>query len=268
MIHVNKLPPAGYSHAMTRTRTALRRSAVALALSLLLPACAVFKTEVPLTPEEAYTAGMAAHAAGRHSRAAQLLGEWVQTNAGDPRTPQALMALARSHLALGEYVTAASEFLRVVTDYSTSPEQREARFGVCDAYHRLSPRPALDQEYTRAGITYCDSYAQYYGDTPEGPRAREWVVEMREKLAEKEYQNGFFYFRRGAYDAAVIYFARVARDFPDTRWAPAALLRMVESYDRIGYREEAEETRTRLRGSYPESAEARSLAAATAAPPS
>lgn len=249
---------------MTRNFALPRPSAALLAL-LFLPACAVFQKEVALTPEQTYQRGIEAHAAGRHGRAAALLGGWVQANAGDPRMPTALLALARSHLETREWVSAASEFLRVVTDYPQSPEQREARFGVCDAYYRLSPRAPLDQEYTRAAITYCESYAQYYGDTPEGPRAAEWAAGMREKLAEKTYLNGVFYFRRQAYDAALIYFADVVKDHPASRWAPAALLRMLETYEEIGYREEAAETRARLLAEYPQSAEAQGLPAPAAA---
>lgn len=254
---------------MTRTRAAIRSAHAALLASFLLSGCAVFQKQTPLTPEQTYERGMAAHEAGRHARAAQFLGEWVQGNAGDPRLPGALLALAESHLATREWVSAASEYLRVITDFpQAAAEQQEARFGVCDAYHRLSPRAPLDQEYTRAAITYCESYAQYYPATEQAAEASRWAGEMREKLAEKQYQNGFFYFRRGAYDASVIYFSEVVRDYPGSRWAPAALLRTIEAYDRIGYKEEAEEARTRLRAEYPESAEARSLASAPAAPPS
>ncbi|HEX8904836.1 MAG TPA: outer membrane protein assembly factor BamD, partial [Longimicrobiaceae bacterium] len=78
----------------------------------------------------------------------------------------------------------------------------------------------------------------------------------------KAYLNGMFYLRRQAYDAAVIYFNDTANGFPDTPWAPAALARIVEAYRKINYREEAEEARQRLLRDYPQSAEARLLAAA------
>ena len=243
---------------MTRT-TALRRALPAL-LVLLLPGCSVFRREVPLSPEQTFQRGMEAYQNKSYRRATVFLGRWVQSQAADPRLPQALLALARSRMHTNEELTAASEFLRIVTDFPTAPEQQEARFGICEAYHALSPKPPLDQEYTRAAITYCDSYAQYYAATPEAAQAREWVTQMRRKLAEKSYQNGIFYFRRGAFDAAVIYFEEAAREYPDTEVAPAALLKIVESYERIGYAEEAEAARVRLRQQYPQSAEAQSLA--------
>jgi outer membrane protein assembly factor BamD (BamD/ComL family) len=85
---------------------------------------------------------------------------------------------------------------------------------------------------------------------------------MREKLAYKAYLNGMFYLRRQAYDAAIIYFNDAANGYPDTKWAPAALARVVEAYGRIGYRDEAEETRQRLLRDFPQSPEAQTLAAA------
>ena len=255
---------------MTIRTLAPRRASLALLAVLALPACAVFRKEVPLSPEQTYQRGMAAYQAESYRRAASLLGQWVQSAGGDPRMPQALLALGRSHMRTREHVTAAADFLRVVTDYPTSPEQREARFGICQAYQELSPRAQLDQEYTEAAITYCDSYAQYYGDTPEAADARRWVGELREKLAQKQYENGMFYFRRGGYDASVIYFNDAARLYPETRVAPAALLKIVEAYDRIGYAEEAAEARARLQREHPESPEARSLVASAtpSAPPS
>jgi outer membrane protein assembly factor BamD len=247
---------------MTRNRFG-RRLAPALLVALFLPACTVFRKELPLTPEMAYVRGMNAYQAQRWARAAELIKRWVDANsAGDPRMPQALLALGTAHIHTGEYLTASSELLRLITDYPQQAEQQAARFRLCDAYHHLSPRAQLDQQYTETAITYCQSFAEYYGTTTQADTARTWVGQMREKLAYKSYLNGQFYLRRQAYDAAVIYFNDTANGFPDTPWAPAALARVVETYRKINYRDEAEETRQRLLRDYPQSAEARLLAAA------
>lgn len=248
---------------MTDSRP-FRRAALALLVAAALPGCALFRTPPPLTVESAYAQGMEAYAAGRYRRAAELLGQFVPNATGDPRLKEALMALGRAHLETGDYVSATSQFLRVATEFARDPEAAEARFGLCDAYHRLSPRPQLDPEYTHAAITYCESFASIYPGTPQAAQAQQWVAEMRGKLAEKAYQNGFFYFRRGLYDAAVVYFNNVVTQFPETRWPPAALARLVEAYGRMGYREEEAAARARLLREYPQSSEARALAAAPA----
>jgi outer membrane protein assembly factor BamD len=245
-----------------------RRAAAALIVTLFLPGCAVFRKEQPLTPEMAYVRGMQAYQARRWGRAAELIKRWVDANAaGDPRMPQALLALGTSHLHTHEYLTASSELLRLVTEYPQAPEQQQARFGLCQAYHSLSPRAQLDQQYTQTAITYCASYAQYYAATPQADSAQRWVGEMNEKLAYKSYLTGMFYLRRQAVDAAVIYFNGTVAGWPESRWAPAALARIVEGYTRIGYREEAEQARQRLLRDFPQSPEARAAAAAPPAAP-
>ena len=247
---------------MTRHRFG-RPAAAALIVTLFLPACAVFRKEQPLTPEMAYLRGMQAFQGRRYARAAELIKTWVDANAaGDPRMPQALLALGTSHERIGDHLTASSELLRLVTEYPQAPEQQDARFRLCEAYHSLSPRAQLDQQYTETAGTYCASYAEYYAATPQADTARRWVTEMREKLAYKGYLTGVFYLRRQATDAAVIYFNDTARDFPDTPWAAASLARVIEAYTRIGYREEAEEARQRLLRDFPQSPEARTAAAA------
>ena len=238
----------------------LLRSGLA-AVMLALPAlsgCALFKTPQPLTAEAAYERGMEAYRTQRWGRAATLLQTWVDASAGDPRLPEALYALGMARMETGEYLLAASTMLRIVTDYPSHTLQTDARFRTCQAYQRLSPRAQLDQENTHTALLYCESYAQYYPQTPQADTARQWVTEMQEKLARKEFDAGSWYARRGFLDAAVIYFQRAADEYPGTAVAPAALLRLAETYDRLGYKEEAEEARARLRRDFPQSPEARS----------
>jgi outer membrane assembly lipoprotein YfiO len=245
-----------------------RRATAALIVTLFLPGCAVFRKEQPVTPEMAFVRGLQAYNAGHWARAAELIKRWVDANAaGDPRMPQALLALGTAHVRIGEHLTASSELLRLVTEYPQAPEQRQARFELCRAYHALSPKAQLDQQYTATASTYCASYAEYYATTPQADTARRWVTEMSEKLAYKTYLTGMFYLRRNAIDAAVIYFNDAAANWPETPWAPAAVARVVEAYTRIGYKDEAELARQRLLRDFPQSPEARAAAAAPPPPP-
>ncbi|CAN5830914.1 hypothetical protein BH23GEM7_BH23GEM7_03320 [soil metagenome] len=247
---------------MNRFSVRYRRFLLALAGLALLSGCGTRQPRLAqLGPDALYEQGMAAYEARRHARAIELLERFAQQHLGDERMPQARITLGRSYMARREYVTAASEFQRLVTDYPTHPLAPEARFGICESYVRLSPRPVLDQEYTLAAVTHCESVANLYPNTPQGEQARQYVAEGRSRLARKAYDNGMFYFRRRAFDAAVIYFTTVVEQYPDTTLAPAALLQLVETYTRIGYVEEATEARERLMREYPQSAEAQGLRA-------
>lgn len=238
----------------------MRRFAV---LSLLVLAGCVQRAPnlALLTPDELYQRATAAYEAGEYGRAIPLLDAFAQQHLGDPRAPEARLMLGRAHMEKKEYITAATHFQRLVNDYPASPLQLDARFGICQAYDRLSPRPALDQEYTQTALLHCESISQYYPGTPQAEQAAELVGELRLKLARKVFQAGEFYFKRKAYDAAAVYFREVVAQFPQTSVAPTALSNLVETYTLIGYVEEAQEARERLLRDYPDSPEAQALRA-------
>lgn len=243
------------------------RTAPLLLLVAALAACGGNRAPAPAPgPDALFQRGETLLNEGRHRRAAEALGQFIEQYGGDPRIPRALYLRGRAHQGAEEYVLANADFLRIATEYGSDPLARDARFGLCESYVALSPRPALDQEYTRAAVSYCESFASIYPGTPQGQEASARVAEMRAKLARKAYDNGMFYFRRRAYDAAVIYFNEAATDYPGTAAAPLSLLRLYETYGRLRYAEEQAEARARLLREYPESAEARSLAAEPAAP--
>ncbi|MDQ3556361.1 MAG: outer membrane protein assembly factor BamD [Gemmatimonadota bacterium] len=242
------------------TMLSIRRALLGALLFLPLAGCG--SRQVPLAqlgPDVLFERARVAHEAGRHGRAAELLDAFLQNHLGDPRVSDARMMLGRSQMERGEYLEAAGAFQRLVTDYPADPRAAEARFLTCEAYSRLSPRAPRDQEYTRVAITHCESVRSLYPQTEFATRAAAQVTELRHKLAQKAYETGVFYFRRRAYDAAVVYLADAVDQYPETSVAPTALMMLVESYGRIGYAEEAEEARQRLRRDYPESAEARAL---------
>lgn len=243
-----------------KTSILRRATVVGLGVGLaLLGGCGRRGPTAQPTPDTLFRQGTAAYEAREYARAIARLEPFVLNNVGDPRIPQARLTLGRARLARKQYVEAVADFERLVTDFPTSPLALEGRFGMCDAYSRLSPRPQLDQEYTNAALAHCESIVRSFPGTPQAEQAAEMVTRMREKLAQKRYETGMFYFERRAYDAAVIYFQDTVARFPSTSVAPTALLRIYESYQRIGYEEEAAEARERLLRDYATSPEARGL---------
>lgn len=232
----------------------------ALAALLLSTGCATRAVDPATLPaDDLHGQAMAAYQAGDHKRAIPLLSAFVQSHLGDPRTPEVLYTLGRARMSRQEYLTAISDFNRLATDFPSHARSRDARYGMCEAYTLLSPKPALDQEYTRAAITHCESVASLFPGTEIGDQAAAAVQELRVKLARKAYETGEFYFRRGLYDASLVYFEEVLARYPGTPVAATALQRMVDVYTAIGYEEEAAEARQRLLSEYPSSPEAQAL---------
>jgi outer membrane protein assembly factor BamD len=239
--------------------TRLYRSLLLVGL-ILLSGCVKQGPNLAVLPaDDLYAQATAAYEANQYGRAIPYLQAFVENHLGDPRAPDARLMLARAHMQRREEITAIMHYQRLVNDFPSSPLQLDARFGICEAYNQLSPRPALDPEYTQSAILHCESISQYYPGTEEAETAAGYVTVLREKLAQKLYDTAVYYADRRVFDAAVIYFEDVVREYPTTTFAPASLKRLSETYSRIGYVEDAEEARERLLRDYPDSAEARGL---------
>jgi outer membrane protein assembly factor BamD len=176
-----------------------------------------------------------------------------------PRVAEARFRLAEAYFNKKEYITAATEFNRLASDYPAGPWADDARFKVCESYFKLSPKPQLDQQYTRAALDHCRSMETYYPSSEFVAKSAALTNELVNKLAEKEFRAGEFYYKRGAPDSAILYFESTVRDYPASLSAPIALLRLFQVYTTLGYKEEADAAKARLLKDYPDSAAARQV---------
>ena len=81
------------------------------------------------------------------------------------------------------------------------------------------------------------------------------IARLEEWFARKDYETGEYYLRRKAYDPAILYFKDVVEKWPGTPSSRRAQLRLVETYRKINYRDEADEVCQALRTAYPDDAE-------------
>lgn len=167
------------------------------------------------------------------------------------------LAVARFYLAecqfqTGDRVLAASEFRKVADEFPTSEYAPVALLRAGDSNLRLWRRAELDPTYGEVALATYQELAARYPDSDAAARARPHVQRLQNQFAEKTYKNGMFYFRRRAWDSAIIYFKEVIANFPQAQRAPDALLRLVDTYRAIGYTPELQETCVHLRRFYPQ----------------
>lgn len=200
--------------------------------------------------------------------AARALDQFVFQYPTDDRYQEARYRVGEAHFGKGEYLIAASEFARLASDFPAGPWAERSRFEVCDCYYRLSPKPQLDQEYTHTAIDQCANVLAYYPSSEYGDTVRTMVGTLQNKLATKELEAGQHYFKRSAYDSAIIYFDKVLADYPSSPSAPKALLGLYQSYEEIGWTQEAQQAKERLLRDFPQSNEAKKVDSGAAAAPS
>jgi outer membrane protein assembly factor BamD len=175
------------------------------------------------------------------------------------RTPEARLLLADTYFADEQYITAGAEYRRFIDRYPQDPRVPVAAIGLCHSSAATSPDIQRDQSPTEDAAVVCRNVATDYPGTPQAEEAGRIAGQMRFKLAEKLHTIADYYFRRKFWDSSIMYWDLVEKDYPDTAWAPRALLGIMRAYEKIGYADLVEETRKKILDSYPNSPEAREL---------
>jgi len=173
----------------------------------------------------------------------------------DARLPLAFHYLARSQARLGDHLIAAQTFTRLSANFPDDSLADDALLAGAREYQSLWRTPAHDAQHGQAAINMYESLLAVYPSSALAAEARAAVAKLEQMFATKDYDTGFHYIKRGAYDSAIIYFKDVIRKYPNSPKAREAYLRLLESYREINYREEAREICETMRQAYPSDGE-------------
>lgn len=246
-----------------RLRRALG-AAASLALVVALSACASGPWWQGLTADQVWERGAAQFTDGDYGDATETLSRLLLQFPSFERADEAQFMLAQAYYEDGQFISAQSEFTRFIDRFPAHPRAAEAAMAVCRANEELSPISQRDQTFTLQAIQVCENVTNDWFGTPQAEEAAQVVRDMREKLAKKIWENGWYYHRRSLLDPALIYYEDLLENYPESSFAPRVLARMIEIYTIFGYDEEVEAYRERLRTQYPDSPEARELESGTA----
>lgn len=169
----------------------------------------------------------------------------------DARLPLAFFYLAQAQARLRDHLISAQTFSRMSANFPDDTLADDALLAGAREYRALWRKPQLDDEYGQSAMTLYQTLVAVYPSSPLVPEAQAGVAQLEQMFATKDYQTGFHYIKRGAYDSAIIYFKDVIRKYPNAPKAREAYLRLLESYREINYREEAREICETMRQAYP-----------------
>ncbi|MGQ0764098.1 MAG: outer membrane protein assembly factor BamD [Gemmatimonadota bacterium] len=185
--------------------------------------------------------------------------------ARDTLLPLAHWYLARSYSGRSEHILAAQAYNRFSESFATDSLADNAMFAAGQSYQRLWRRCSLDANYGEQAISAYQSMLGLYPDSELTDSANAQITKLQECFATKDYENGLYYYRRKAFDSAIIYFKDVVRNYPQTVRSRDAFLRLAESYEAIRYREDKKEVCTTLHERYPVDREVAAVCGAPAA---
>jgi len=212
------------------------------------------------TPDEKYQASIDFYNRGKCHQAVEgfrLL--TFELDALDPRMVDVRYYMAECTLDQGQGLEAARLFRRVSDEFPRHPRAPQALLRAGDSYASLWKKPQLDPVYGEtAQATYRELLSRYPASEA-ADSANQRIAALNEWFARKGYDSGNFYYRLRAYDSAILYFKDVIAQYPQSTWAPKAVVRLIEAYTKIGYDEEKREMCDYLQLYYPDAEKARSV---------
>lgn len=170
--------------------------------------------------------------------------------ARDSLLPRSYWYLATAHEKQGEHLLAAQSYSKLVESFPDDSLAPNAALEAARSYWHLWRKPSLDPTYGETALATYNELLGLYPTAPIIPQAQKELAELENWFAIKNYDAGMYYFRRGGYDSAIIYFKDILSRWPAAPKARDASLRLVDAYKAIRYREDASEMCTQLRKKY------------------
>ena len=226
---------------------------IALAAAATLTACrGGFRVSHYPSTESLYTAGVREFERKKWTNAIAAFEKLTaDLPARDTLLARSYWYLAASHGRQQEHLLAAQSFTRLFESFPDDTLADDAALQAARAYRQLWRKPALDASYGETAIATYNTLIGLYPASEFAEPARREIAELEQMFATKNYQTGLFYFRRKAYDSAIIYFRTVVERWPNVPRARDALLRLAQAYQAISYRDDFNDTCSRLRQAYP-----------------
>jgi outer membrane assembly lipoprotein YfiO len=161
--------------------------------------------------------------------------------ARDTLLPRSYWYLASAHEHQDEFLLAAQSFERLVESFPEDSLADDAGLEAARSYKRLWRKPGLDPKYGEQALASYNTLIGLYPTSTLIPAAQKDIAELEDWFAKKDYDAGMYYFKRKAYDSGILYFKDVLTKFANAPTSRLAVLRLIEAYKAIHYREDASE---------------------------
>jgi len=178
-----------------------------------------------------------------------------------PETESAQLYLIYAYYMKEEYPMASAAAERFIRLHPASPHVDYAYYlrGLSDYYQnmgifeRLLTLDLATRDLTQIQKSYnsFDTLVRDYPNSPYAPSAYQYLIYLRNMMADHELQVGEFYYSRKAYVAAVERASGVVAHFQGAPATKQALILMVKSYHQLGETKLEQDTLATLRYNYP-----------------
>jgi outer membrane assembly lipoprotein YfiO len=200
--------------------------ALLVAACVVWTGCAGTMPSIPNTPEDIIAKGDQYFKRGKYYPSQELFKAFLTRYSGNERSDYAQFMLAESYFHMEEYALAAVEYRILVTNYGYSEYVAEGYFKEALCSYHQAPKPQLDQTKAYDAASQFEQFVRVFPTNPLVPEAEKYIALLHERLAKKEMENAYFYFKKKWYVSALIYLDKIISEYPgNTYWVEAKYLK-------------------------------------------
>ena len=243
--------------AVERSRRALRRIALLLALAAMLPACSLFDKDAMAPDEPAdklYNEGLYLLNNKKDPKnAAKKFEEVDRQHPYSEWARKSLIMSAYAYYESAQYEDCINSARRYVTLHPGSSDAAYAQFLIGSAYFDQMAEISRDQGRTEKAVEALDEVVRRYPTSEYAVAAKRKIEVARDQLAGKEMEIGRWHLERREFTGAINRFKVVVTRYQTTRHVEEALLRLTEAYMALGIVDEAQTSAAVLGHNFPDS---------------
>jgi outer membrane protein assembly factor BamD len=197
---------------------------------------------------------------GNYESARIVLNTLINTYDTSEYLAKAKLAIADSWYREGGahgLAQAEAEYKDFILFYPNMQEAAESQYKVCEIHYKQMDKADRDNSQGQRAEDECRQVLKQFPNAKQFvDKATQMLRDVQEVLAEKEFRNGDFYFRKGSFPAASSRFAFVTQQYPLFSGSDQALWELADSYRKMGDRFETQEgdALTKIVKDYPFSA--------------
>ncbi len=209
-----------------------RRLGIILLLSVVVLAssCRFQKLMKSSDYDEKYAMALEFYNHQDYNRALQLMDQIVPIFKGTDKAQELEYMYAMSYFMQSDFVLASYYFKRYYKGYPTSEKAEEALYYSAYCNYMGSPRSSLDQENTKAAIQEMKLFIVRFPDSKNSEFAKKIVVELENKLEEKEFNIAKQYYKMDDYNASITAFKSYLKNYPSSEFREDVLFYIMKSY--------------------------------------
>jgi outer membrane protein assembly factor BamD len=219
-----------------------------------LPSCAGTEESAQKnSSEQRYKEGRAALADEDYTKAKELFNLIVTQDPASDVADDAQYYLGEAYFGNEEYRLAAFAYNRLRQSFPSSPYYKDAFFRASESYYMGSLPADRDQKETKYAIDQFRAFLQYYPQDSLSVTAKARLVELRSRLAKKDFLIAEQYMDLDDYRAALVYYDRVIAEYPDTDYYEQATIGKIRALGELNRKSEALETIDKFKAERPAS---------------